>query len=150
MKTYNTADAKLILEWVENYFKVTVLINNVFENLPFIQPMENELEYQRLRFWFLNNHDKFVPIWSDFCLSNGILNDLNENVRRECLKNPFLYYYPDNLLDLAFLIAERIANDAGYRDEKDISYVSYINKSFSCTTLHLANWIREFADVEIY
>jgi hypothetical protein len=147
MKKYNAADVKLILEWVENYFKVTVLINKVFENLPRTPPIQNELEYQRLRFWFLKNHDKFIPIWTDFCLANGISIDLDENVKKGYMESPFLYYYPDNLLDLAYTVGDRIADDTGHRYEKDTSNVASINKSFSYTALHLANWIEEFADI---
>jgi hypothetical protein len=146
MKTYNASDVTLILEWVEKYFKVAALMNKVFENLPYMPPMENELEYQRLRFWFLKSHDKFVPIWTDFCLANGISIDLNENVEREFLENPFLYYYPDNLLDLAYMVGTRIADDIGNRDEKDMWNIANINKSFSFTAMHLAHWIGEFAD----
>ena len=30
MKTYNTEDVELILEWVEKYFEVSALIDNVY------------------------------------------------------------------------------------------------------------------------
>jgi len=77
MKTYNMEDVELILEWVEKYFEVSVLIDNVFgnyglESFPRMPEIENEIEYQRLRLWFFKNHDKFVAIWADFCRSKGM------------------------------------------------------------------------------
>ena len=76
MQTYSAAEVDLVLEWIDKYFEVNALINKVFgndnlENDSAMPSFENEIEYQRLRFWFRKNHEKFVPIWNDFCLSHG-------------------------------------------------------------------------------
>jgi hypothetical protein len=84
MKTYNTTDVDLVLEWAHKYFEVNALINKVFgggnfKDLPCLPSFENEIEYQRLRFWFRKNHDRFIPIWVDFCFSHGYLIEFTYN-----------------------------------------------------------------------
>jgi len=141
----------LISKWVEHYFEISTLINNVFGNNfvnhPFRPSIESEVEYQRLRSWFFNNHDKFAPIWQEFCLSNGISMDFDGDTEgMEYPENPFLYYFPDNLLDLAYMMGAASSEDIGYLDEVDMQLVMYINERFSYTMLHFVNWIGEFAE----
>ena len=69
-------DVDLILEWVETYFKMATLVRKVLstddpENPPVVPSLEDEIEYQRLRYWFRKNHDRVVPIWINFCTSRG-------------------------------------------------------------------------------
>ncbi len=156
MKTYNTADVELILEWADRYFEVNALVNEVlgYDNLEYFPPFpsfENEIEYQRLRFWFRKNHDKFVPIWADFCLSKGISMGFNCNIDEvEYRKNPFLYFYsPDNLLDLAYTMGATITSDTWEPNKQAVMLVLNIINSFSNTVIHLKYWIGEFADTRV-
>jgi hypothetical protein len=125
-KTYDTADVELILEWVDKYFKVSELINqsfggNDFETLSRMPFIENEIEYQHLRRWFFQHHDKFVGIWDDFCRSRGISNGIDSNTGElEYRENPFFYYYPENLQDIAYMLGARSSDDTGYLTAEDL------------------------------
>jgi hypothetical protein len=61
-------------------------------------------------------------------------------------ENPFFYYYPDNLLEIAYMMGARSSDDIGYLDVEDRALVVYMNKMFSHTAVHLACWIGEFAE----
>lgn len=152
MKTYNTAEVELILEWVARYFQVSALINGAFSNhsiesCPCTPSIENEIEYQRQRIWFRNNHNGFVPIWKDFCLSNGISINIDLDIdRMGYIEDPFFYYFPNNLYELPYWIGSCSA-DYGYWGEEDRELVLCTNRRFSRTAIYLAHWIGEFADV---
>jgi hypothetical protein len=152
MKTYSAEDVRLISEWVEKYFEVSALINNVFgtsinESFPRMPSIENEIEYQHLRLWFFKNHDNFIAIWADFCQSKGISTNFNGSIDdMQYMENPFFYYYPDNLLDIAYVMGVRSSDDIGYLDEQDRAIVVCMNKMFSNTVVRLANWVGEFAE----
>ena len=97
MQTYSAAQIDMVLEWIDKYFEVNALINKVFgndnlENDSAMPSFENEIEYQRLRFWFRKNHEKFVPIWNEFCLSHGYSSQYMDNTSEmEYRNNPFLF-----------------------------------------------------------
>jgi hypothetical protein len=153
MKTYNTKDVKLIMEWVGKYFEANALINNVLnvrnsENIPPFPSLGDEIEYQRLRFWFCNNHDKFIPIWCDFCLSKGSLIEFIDPIKGlDYGENPFLYYYyPHNLLELAYSIGATSTVDDWDLDIQNVELFLNMNNRFSYTVLHLKYWIGEFAN----
>ena len=155
MKTYNIAEAKLVLEWVDKYFEANVLVNKVLgcENCEYPPPIpsfENELAYQRLRFWFRKNHDKFVPIWADFCIAQGHSFERTGNIdEMEYRENPFLYYYcPDNLIDLAYTMGATITPNYWDPNKQNIENILNIINSFCCTVMHLAHWIGEFAEID--
>ena len=156
MQAYSAAEVYLVLEWVDKYFEANNLIYNMLsgenlENPPPMPSLENEIEYQRLRIWFLKHHDKFVPIWLDFCLSHGYSIEYVDNTNEmEYRKNPFLYYYvPDNLLDLAYTMGATITADIWVPIRQGAELVLNIINSFSCTVIHLAWWIGEFADTGV-
>ena len=151
IKTYNAAEVALILEWVDRYFKVNALINNAFgcnndENCACIPSMENEIEYHHQRLWFRKNHEIFVPIWKEFCRSNGISLDFDVDINQlGYIEDPFFYYYPDNLRDLPNWMGAAGCPDGGYLDEQEKELVLVVNQRFSQTAIHLAHWIGEFA-----
>ena len=152
MKTYNAAEVALILEWVDRYFKVNALINHAFgcnnqENCACIPSIEDEIAYYHQRLWFCNNHDKFVSIWKEFCLSNGISMDFDGDINGlGYIEDPFFYYYPDNLRDLPYWMGAAGSDDDRYLDEQEKELVLFINRRFSQTAIHLAHWIGEFAE----
>ena len=156
MKIYNAEDVNLVLEWIGKYFEVNALINKVFgsensKTYPSTLSFENEIEYQRLRFWFRKNHDKFVPIWVDFCLSHGkSIKFTNNGNEVEYRNNPFLFYYDqDNLLDLAEMMEIMMPLDTQNSNNQTTEPVLNIVNSFSSTVVHLAYWIGEFADTSV-
>lgn len=154
MKTYNTSDVALIYEWADRFFEVSTLIKNLFcacsiDNPLPILSFDNEIEYQRLRFWFCRNHQRFVSIWADFCNSTGELTEFGGNFERmDYIENPFLfYYYPDNLLDLVYSIGAMGDIDNPDLDKEIIQIILNVNNRFSHKILHLKHWIGEFAEI---
>ncbi len=153
MKTYNAADVELITEWADKYFKVIALINSLFggtdfNNPPSVPSFESEIEYQQLRLWFCKNHDCFIPIWADFCSSKGCpIRCAGSIDGMEYTENPFLYfYYPDNLLELAYTIGATSAADIWDPDKENAALIINANNNFSHIVLRLKYWIGEFAD----
>jgi hypothetical protein len=154
MQTYNATDVDLVLEWVDKYFEVNVLINKVFggenfENHSSMPSFEDEIEYQRLRFWFRKHHDKFVPIWFDFCLSRGTSIEFTDNIdEMKYRENPFLYYYyPDDLLDLAYTMGATTTTDTWNPNKQAVELILNIINKFCCTVIQFVHWIGEFADI---
>lgn len=78
----------------------------------------DELEYQRLRFWFLDHQEQFVSLWVGFCKSlKGIADEYPsmENTQEspntdELINNPFhLFYTAENL----YLLAQHLELQSG-------------------------------------
>jgi hypothetical protein len=156
MQTYTAAQIDMVLEWIDKYFAVNALINKVFgndnlENDSAMPSFENEIEYQRLRFWFRKNHEKFVPIWNDFCLSHGYSSQYMDNTSEmEYRQNPFLFYYDhDNLLDLEEALGVYILDGTHDANKEFMELMLNTINGFSCTAIHLAWWIGEFADTGV-
>jgi len=151
MQAYSTADVDLVLEWARKYFEVNALINKMFgcehfKNLPCMPSFENEIEYQRLRFWFRKNQDRFIPTWVDFCLSHGnSIEFIYKSNEIEYKNNPFLYYYgPDDLLDLADKMGATITVDPQDTDKEAVDLILNILNGFSWTVIYMAHWIGDY------
>jgi hypothetical protein len=80
-------------------------------------------------------------------LRNKFTNNGNEVEYRN---NPFLFYYePDNLLDLVDSTEAAIPVDSQNTNQPVVELVLNIINSFSCTVIHLAYWIGEFAETSV-
>ena len=101
------------------------------------------------RYWFWENQYRFVPIWTDFCLFTGFSTDFNGYFNEiDDSKNPFLYYYyPDNLLDLAYMMGASNNTANLDLDKQNVEFILSINKRFSYIVRHLKYWIGEFAEI---
>jgi hypothetical protein len=154
MRTYCTGDVDLVLEWADKYVEISSLLKNVLTGQnsggypPPLPSIEDEIEFQRLKYWFRQHHDDFVPIWSDFCLSKGkSFESFNKSDEMEFRKNPFLYFYcPDNLLDLACAVGVTTATNGWDPDIQTVELTVKLLDSFNYTVIHLVHWIGEFAD----
>jgi hypothetical protein len=110
-RLYSAAERDLVHDWAGKWLELIKLINEVTgtDEPPWSSPPPtetDEIRYMRLRFWFLNRQQQFVPLWNDFYAcqlwacpqNNGDLGDFPEKY----LENPFLYFYePENLYQLA-------------------------------------------------
>ena len=152
MKTYNSTDVDLILEWAEKYFEMQALISCILSTdnpgPPPAPPFDNEIEYQRLRFWFRNNHNRFIQIWIDFRKSKG--EDIVQTggiIGAEFSENPFLYFYhPRNLIDLVYRMGGTSTPDIWDSDNQDAESILNAINMFSYTVMHFRYWIGEFAE----
>ena len=65
----------------------------------------DELRYENLRLWFIDNEPKFLPFWKKFAQSQNWSLDINENLIQQIhdgekdLANPFRAFYSTNSLD---------------------------------------------------
>jgi len=114
-KLYFFADQCLIDDWTDKWFELCIFINGLIwtDDPPWTTPPPtelDELEYQRLRFWFIDHEKYFIPIWVDFynckkrvCTEGLIIENVEEFLGTdEFIKNPLhLFYRAENLHRLA-------------------------------------------------
>ena len=114
-KLYSFADQCLIDDWADKWFELSNLINGLIwtDDPPWTTPPPtdvDELKYQRLRFWFIDHQEQFIPIWADYfncksrvCTEGLIIENVEEFLDTdEFIKNPFhLFYRAENLHRLA-------------------------------------------------
>jgi hypothetical protein len=114
-KLYSSTEPELVSDWADKWFELSYLINGLIwtDDPPWTTPPPtevDELEYQRLRFWFIDRQEQFIPIWKDFynckkrvCTEGLIIENVEEFLDTdEFIKNPFhLFYRAENLHRLA-------------------------------------------------
>jgi hypothetical protein len=153
MNTYNIADVNLVFEWSKKYLELNTLVKKVFSSenpenpLPF-PSFEDEIEYQRLRFWFWKNQNQFVPIWANFCISIGSSTEFVGSIdEMEYRENPFLYFYsPDNLLELAFAMGATSKANVWDPNTQVVEQILNMVNRFNYPVIYLVHWIGEFAE----
>lgn len=153
MNTYNIADVNLVFEWSKKYLELNTLMKKVFsgenpENPPTFPSFEDEVEYQRLRFWFFQNQNQFIPIWANFCISIGNSIEFVGSIdEMEYRKNPFLYFYsPDNLLELAFAMGATSKANVWDLNKQAVELILNMINRFNYPIIYLVHWIGEFAE----
>lgn len=114
-KLYSSTEPELVSDWADKWFELSYLINELIwtDDPPWTTPHPSEvdeLEYQRLRFWFVDHQEQFIPIWEDFynckkrvCTEGLIIENVEEFLEtNEFIGNPFyLFYRAENLHRLA-------------------------------------------------
>ena len=108
---YSSTEEELVSDWADKWFELSYFINGLIwtGDPPWTTPPPteaNELEYQRLRFWFIDHQKYFIPIWAGYyncrrrvCTKDFIIEDVEEFLDTdEFIKNPFhLFYRAENL-----------------------------------------------------
>ena len=109
-KAYTKEEKQVVKDWAVKWLQFLQLINNV--TVPSQSPPteEEEITFQKLRQWFMENERTFIPIWNDFChhrmqdctdkISADELEALDEDNFVAFLKNPFSFYYRPGTLYL--------------------------------------------------
>jgi hypothetical protein len=107
------AEKKIVHEWYEKWRDLCRLMQKVIKNN--WQPTKKQNDaYSKLRFWFITNRSKFLPVWHGFNTwrseaanedkFNGTTS-LKWRVFRENYKDPFSYFYePFRLEDLGHIL----------------------------------------------
>lgn len=105
-KAYTEEEKQIAKDWTMQWLQFFDLINNVTgtDEPPHNPPPptdEDEISYQKLRLWFLDNELRFLPLWNEFCeyrkschgeeVEN--LEDIDEKGFAAFMDNPFGYYY---------------------------------------------------------
>ena len=70
-KRYSATEHNFVFDWATKWFELTDLIIEVTgtDEPPWSPPPPTELDelnYQRLRFWFIDHEAQFIPIWQDY------------------------------------------------------------------------------------
>lgn len=70
-KRYSKVERDFAFEWVDRWFQLVSLIIDLVrsdETSPSLPPPTDidEINYQRLRFWFIDHEEQFKPLWRDF------------------------------------------------------------------------------------
>ena len=156
-KLYSTANCDLVYEWSEKWLAMIELINNVTgsDQPPWSPPLPTELqeiEYQRLRFWFIDHQTQFLPLWREFCESRDWVypeNDTHEDedLPPKYLENPFLFFYePENFYRLAQQLELQSGIDIWEPSEHVAGIVRPIFIRLGQLMIEFVDWIDEQAD----
>jgi hypothetical protein len=111
-KQYSATEYEFAFQWADKWFQLVTLILELIgtDEPPWSPPPPSELDelnYQSLRFWFIDHEEQFKPLWRDFyeCKERA-LREGNDEVTDvpdtdEYVEDPFSYcYQPENLYRL--------------------------------------------------
>ncbi len=111
-KRYSLAEREFVFQWVDRWFQLVSLIYDLIrhDRSPPSPPPPTELDeinYQSLRFWFIDHEEQFKPLWKDFyesqdwALQPGDDDIMDMPDADKYLENPFFFCYrPENLYRL--------------------------------------------------
>jgi hypothetical protein len=149
---YSAEEKDLVFVWCEKWLEFLDLITAVIGNR--LPPEENEeLHYQRLRFWFVDHQSSFVPLWKAFRSSQaratnpdapdeGGSMDLERMAKYQ--DNPLSYFYePENLFQMAHHLGLQPGTDTWEPSESRISVVRPVILAIGGVMLECDHWISE-------
>lgn len=156
-KLYSTANRDLVYEWSEKWLALIELINNVTgtEQAPWSPPPPTELqemEYQRLRFWFIDHQAQFIPLWREFYESQDWAYPLNNadedgDFPQKYLENHFLCFYePENLYRLTQQLELQSGIDIWEPSEHVASMIRPVLIRLGQLMIEFIDWVDERAD----
>lgn len=114
-KQYSATEHKFVFQWVDRWFQLGRLLWDLFrfDKTPSPPPPTelDEINYQELRFWFIDHESQFRPLWRDFYKSQDWAlhpgGDLIAEIRdAEYVldKVIFCWYGPENLFRLVYAL----------------------------------------------
>jgi hypothetical protein len=138
----------------ERFIDLGVLINNVSgtSEPPYSPPPPSEtdeIEYQRLRFWFFDNQKQFLPLLRDFFRTQVYSHNPEEFISDSELPiryqdNILLFFYePENLYQLAKQLGLQSGTDIGEPSEKEASDVRRLMLAISRKMVEFDEWMNE-------
>jgi hypothetical protein len=156
-KLYSVENCNLVDEWSEKWLALIELINNVTgtDQPPWSVPPPTdleEIEYQRLRFWFIDHQAQFMPLWMEFYESHDWACPQNNTGREgdfppKYLENPFLFFYePENLYRLAQQLELQSGINIWEPSEHVASMVRPVFIRLGQLMIEFVDWIDERVD----
>jgi len=167
---YSSEEQTLVYQWVKKWSELSLLIIDVTgEDIPPYSPppptLDEELQYQNLRFWLLERHKKFISLWRDF--EHTQTEDANDPAERP-LKDNFIdnvllsFYEPENLYRLTQQLELQSGIDIWEPSRKEAlevwSFMIWLTKRLikvrnyifdnSCTRSTLPNQVEAYLDIE--
>jgi len=162
---YTYVESMLVHLCRENFIDLAILINYVTgtNEPPYSPPPPSEMdeiEYQRLRFWFFDNKKQFVPLLQEFyrtqvycnCAgSNSVFTDDSElSIRYR--ENLLLFFYePENLYQLAKQLGLQSGEDIWEPSEKENCYVRRLCLAVAQKMVEFDEWVASmvFGDAQM-
>jgi hypothetical protein len=151
---YSYVESELAHLCRERFIDLGVLINNVTgtNEPPYSPPPPSEtdeIEYQRLRFWFFDNQKQFVPLLRDFFRTQvyslnpeEFISDSELPIRYQ--DNILLFFYePENLYQLAKQLALQSGTDIWEPSEKEARDVRRLMLAISRKMVEFDEWMNE-------
>jgi hypothetical protein len=102
-KVCTEEEKQVAKDWSSNWQEFNRLLNKVTRPGQLPPTEKDEIAYQTIRRWFMDNERIFIRIWNDFCehrlqdctddISDIDLQALDEDNFVTFLKNPFGFYY---------------------------------------------------------
>jgi len=102
-KQYLYTESEFIFQWADRWRQLFDLIFDLMHTgkswAPTLPNELDEIRYQNLRVWLIDNEVTFLQLWKDFYTSKDwtldTSNDLIEEIRdaERDLENPFLWFY---------------------------------------------------------
>ncbi len=100
------AEVKFIEEWTDRWRALfDLLFETIRTDQPHTKSQLDELRYENLSSWFIDNEPQFLPLWKNFAQSQDWSLDINENLIQQihegeqALDNPFRAFYSTGRLD---------------------------------------------------
>ena len=125
VENFNAQEVDLVYEWAERWLSLINLINQITGTA---EPPTagDEIEYQSLRRWFLDNELKFLPLWRDYDGSRTVddADDIEstDSDMNQYVINPFLFFYePQDLHKLALHLELQESDQCWGPSEKEAS-----------------------------
>ena len=127
-KQYSDTESEFVFQWADRWCHLWKLIYDYLRtddtSRSPSQPGEfDQISYQYLRSWFLDNEMIFLPLWKDFCTSRDWALDTSNDLITEIgdaekvLENPFFCWYGPEDLNV-FFRAYVIDAQSGQPNEK--------------------------------
>ena len=147
-KKYSQTEHNFVSKWADKWFQLVTLILDLFrfDETPSPPPPTEieELNYQSLRFWFIDHEAQFIPLWRDFYeLQDWALHPGDEEIAdmpdaEEYIENPFLCCYrPENIY--------RLVQELGIQSGIDIWEPSdHLSWEVTIHLLHMSKRVVEF------
>jgi hypothetical protein len=149
---YTYEDCELVYLCRENFIDLGVLINNVTgtNEPPYSPPPPSEMdeiEYQRLRFWFFDKQRQFVPLLREFYrtqvyshIPEEFISDSELPIRYQ--DNILLFFYePENLYHLAKQLGLQSGTDIWEPSEKEARDVRRLMLAIAHKMVEFDEWM---------
>ncbi len=138
----------LLNEWMEKWYALIELINNVTSpDEPPPTPLD-ELDYQCLRSWFIDHQWQFLPLWKEACESRNWEYFLygTDRVWKSFEHLGLCFYEPENLYKLAQRLGLQSGTDIWEPNENVTKTVRPIFLAMTKLMTEFRDWIDEQLD----
>ena len=147
------AEREFVFQWADRWCQLFNLIYDVLRTdkspvLPSLPTEHDEIRYQDLRSWLIDNEETFLELWKDYSTSRDwtldTSNDLIEEIRdaEKVLENPFLWFYGSEDLNI-FLKEYVVGKKSGEPNEEHAWAIAMSLLRVDVLAANFVLWIRD-------